>query len=262
MSQPTIKEANPFPVLELCQATAGARLDPGVVLAADVNWTVNCGEYWVVAGEQHAGKTDLLMLAAGLLPPVTGTCHLCGMDARQLDEHRIAERLRVGLVFEDGQLFPELTLLQNIALPLQYHRNLSAEEVVRVLEPLFDRMELTPLAGRRPAELSRNWRKRAGLARALVMEPELLLLDNPLHGLGASHRQWWLKFLDELHRERSLTVVLATDDLRPWAGDERRRFALLHEGVFSPAGGWAELCRTHARTVAALQAGAETATAN
>lgn len=247
----------PIPILQLWSATAGARIDPGRIVATEVNWTVNAGELWVVGGDQHSGKTDLLMLAAGLLPPVAGRGELFGRDVAELDETRITERLRVGFVFEDGRLFHEQTLLQNIALPLQYHRNLSAEEVLRTLEPLLNRMELAPLAGKLPTELSRNWCKRAGLARALAMEPELLILDNPLHGLGAAHRLWWLRFLDEIARERNLTIILATDDLRPWAGNERYRFALLHDGLFFATGPWPELSKNHPHLVRTLLAGAD-----
>ena len=245
------------PVIQLWSATAGARFDPGRTVATDVNWTVNAGEFWVVGGDQHSGKSDLLMLVAGLIPPVSGRCHLFGCDARELDETRIAERLRLGFVFEDGRLFHDRTLLQNIALPLQYHRNQPAEEVLRTLEPLLTRMELLPLAEKLPAELSRNWCKRAGLARALAMEPEVLILDNPLHGLGAPHRQWWLRFLDEIARERPLTIILATDDLRPWAGNERYRFALLHEGLFRPAGHWPDLLQKHPHLARTLLADAD-----
>ena len=236
----------PSPVLELRQVTATRRFGAGGLVATDINWTVNRREFWILAGDQHAGKTDLLMLVAGLLPPGAGEVRRFGTDLLQLDENRLADRLRTGFVFEDGQLFPELTLLQNIALPLQYHRDWSAEEVLRTLGPLLERMDLTTLAGLRPGEVSRNWHKRAGLARALALEPELLLLDNPFHGLGVAHRQWWLRFLDEIARERGLTVVLTTDDPGAWAGDERRRFALLHEGRFRAAGGWTDFCAAHA----------------
>ena len=73
-----------------------------------------------------------------------------------------------------------------------------------------------------PANVSGNWRQRAALARALMLKPEVLLLDNPLAGLGARHRQWWLRFLDQLWRGhdwcggRPMTLVVTTDDLRPW----------------------------------------------
>jgi ABC-type transporter Mla maintaining outer membrane lipid asymmetry ATPase subunit MlaF len=246
---------NPLPVIRLLQADAGARREPGRTVVAGVDWTVNAGEFWVVGGDQHAGKTDLLMLAAGLLPPAAGRCELFGREAGDLETSPVTERLRLGFVFEDGRLFPDLTLLQNIALPLQYHRNLSAEGVLQALEPLLDRMELSPLAARRPGELSRNWCKRAGLARALAAEPEVLILDNPLAGLGAAHREWWLRFLDDLARERHLTLILAADDLRPWAGHPQARFALLHEGLFSVAGSWAEFSASRPPALHALFAG-------
>ena len=121
--------------------------------------------------------------------------------------------------------------------------------------------ELLPLVEKLPAELSRNWCKRAGLARALALEPEVLILDNPLHGLGATHRQWWLRFLDEIARERNLTVILATDDLRPWAGNDHYRFALLHEGLFLAAGHWPDLLKNHPHLARTLLAGADRETA-
>ncbi len=107
-------------------------------------------------------------------------------------------------------------------------------------------MELTPLADVTPANVAANWRQRAALARALILQPELLLLDNPLSGLGARHRQWWLRFLDQLSRGhelfgcRPMTIVVTADDLRPWR-NARRKFALLHEKKFIPLGNWNEV---------------------
>lgn len=247
----------PAPVLELDAVTVVSRLDPDVVRARDVNWSVRAGEFWILAGEQNSGKSDLLMLAAGLLPATIGQCRLFGVNAQQLNENRLADRLRTGLVFEDGQLFAHLTVLQNIALPLQYHRGDSAEQVLQTVAPLLERMELTPLAEQRPAEISRNWRKRVGLARALALNPELLLLDNPFHGLTQHHRAWWIHFLDAWRAEHGTTLVLATDDLRPWAQDPHRQFALLHAGRFTAAGAWPDFWHQHQRTIQDLQTGTE-----
>jgi len=91
------------------------------------------------------------------------------------DETRLAERLRVGFVFEGGQLFHHLTLGRNVALPLQYHRDLTDDEADREAQPLLELMELSPLAGALPMGVSRNWIKRAGLARALMLKPDVLL---------------------------------------------------------------------------------------
>jgi len=259
MNPPTT--TNPVPVLELRQAAARHRQEPEVMVATGIDWTVQAGEFWVIAGEQSAGTRDFLFVAAGLLPPADGTCRLFGTDTRASESDRLADRLRTGFVFEDDQLFPELSLLDNIALPLFYHRDLAPETCAATLAPLLERMELTPIAHQRPDQLSRNWRKRASLARALALTPELLFLDNPFHGLGAVHRQWWTRFLDDLARERKLTVVLATEDLRPWAGNPRRQYALLHEGRFQPGGTWPEFSREHARLLQTLHAAAAPAPA-
>ena len=107
-------------------------------------------------------------------------------------------------------------------------------------------MELTPLADVTPANVAANWRSRAALARALILQPEMLLLDNPLAGLGARHRQWWLRFLDQLSHGHAqfggepMTMVVTADDLRPWQ-NARRKFALLHEKKLIPLGAWNEV---------------------
>ena len=89
--------------------SVGAMRDIGFIVLEDVNWSVAPGEFWVVAGQQHSGKSDLLMLAAGLMAPVTGECKLFGTETRTFGEAELAERLRVGFVFAGGQLFNQLT---------------------------------------------------------------------------------------------------------------------------------------------------------
>ena len=108
---------------------------------------------------------------------------------------------------------------------------------------MLELLELAPFANLTPGNLAVSWRQRAALARALVLKPEVLLLDNPLAGLTARQRQWLLNFLDQLWRGheffggRPMTIVVTTDDLRPWQ-HARRQFAVLHEGSFTALGGW------------------------
>ena len=245
------------PVIEMCGADVGAMRDQTLTVVADVNWAVAPGEFWVVAGQQQSGKSDLLMLAAGLMTPVRGSCRVFGCDTKNFGEAQIAERLRVGLVFAGGQLFHPLTVAENVALPLRYQKNLSAAAVACDVATLLELLELTPFADVLPANLTAKWRQRAALARALILQPELLLLDNPLGGLGGRHRQWLLNFLDQLGRGheffggRPLTIVASTDDLRPWR-DARKKFAVLHEQKFSVAGGWNELAADHPHAVKEL----------
>ena len=234
-----------IPAIEMRGVNVIAMRDASFTVVEDVNWSVAAGEFWVVAGQEHSGKSDLLMLAAGLMSPAGGSYKLFGSDTNDFGEAELAERLRVGFIFQGGQLFNQLTIAENIALPLQYQKNYPAAAATREAQALLELMELTPLADVTPANVTANWRQRAALARALILKPEILLLDNPLAGLGARHLQWWLRFLDQLSRGHEpfggpMTIVATADDLRPWEG-ARRKYALLRDKKFVPLGGWNEV---------------------
>jgi len=239
--------------IEMRDAHITALRDLTFTVVENVNWSVRPGEFWVVAGQPQSGKSDLLLTAAGLLLPGRGSCHVFGCGTDVFGEAQLAERLRVGLVFADGKLFNDLSIAQNIALPLRYQNLSDNDAAVRTTEVLLELLELTPFASVMPSNLPANWRGRAALARALILKPELLLLDNPLAGLGARHRQWLLNFLDRLAHGheffggRPVTIVATTDDLPAWR-NLRRKFAALHEGNFSVLGAWndAEFSRHHA----------------
>jgi len=232
-----------LPPIEMRGVSVTAMRDASFTVVEEMDWSVGTGEFWVVAGQEHSGKSDLLMLTAGLMSPAKGSYKLFGNDTKYFGEAELAERLRVGFVFQGGQLFNQLTITENAALPLQYQKNITAAEAAREAQALLNLMELTPLADVTPSNIAANWRQRVALVRALILKPEILLLDNPLAGLGARHLQWWLRFLDELSRGhewfggRPMTIVVTTDDLRPWQ-NPRRKFALLRDKKFIPLGGW------------------------
>lgn len=245
--------------IEMRGASINSMRDASLVVVEDVNWSVLPGEFWVVAGQQYSGKSDLLMHAAGLMAPVRGSCRVFDCETDSLGEAQLAERLRVGLVFAGGKLFSQLTLAENVALPLRYRKNLSLPEVANAVAELLELLELAPFADATPLNVAANWRQRAALARALVLKPELLLLDNPLGGLGARHRQWLLHFLDQLGNGhdffggRPMTIVLTTDDLRAWQGP-KRKFAVLDEKAFAVLGHWSEVKSAAHRAVKELLA--------
>jgi ABC-type transporter Mla maintaining outer membrane lipid asymmetry ATPase subunit MlaF len=224
-----------------------------------VDWSVAPGEFWVVAAPQYSGKTDFLMTTAGLLPPASGCYKFFGNETRIFDESRIADRLRMGFIFENAALFHYLTVAENVALPLRYHKNLNFDDAAKMIDELLTLTELKPVADVTPANLPRSWHKRAGLARALTLQPEILLLDNPLGALDARHSFWWLRFLDELSRGhksfggKPMTIIATTDDLRPWRGGQRK-FALLKEKQFVPLGAWNEMISANEPAVKELLA--------
>jgi ABC-type transporter Mla maintaining outer membrane lipid asymmetry ATPase subunit MlaF len=232
--------------IEMRAVEISAMRDTTFTVVDDVNWSVAAGEFWVVAGQQHSGKSDFLMMTAGLMPPAKGSYKFFGNETHIFDESRLADRLRMGFIFENAQLFHYLTIAENVALPLQYHKNLPLAEAVKEVEELLELMELKSIADVTPANLPRSWHKRAGFARALALRPEMLLLDNPLGGLDARHSHWWLHFLDDLWRghellgKKPMTIIATTDDLRPWRNGQRK-FALLKEKKFVPLGSWDEV---------------------
>src|SRR5476651_1920684 len=233
-------------VIEMRGVEVCSMRDTHLTALENVNWTVAAGEFWVVAGQQQSGKSDLMMMTAGLMTPAQGSYKLFGIETQSFGESELADRLRVGFVFENGQLFNHLTILENVALPLQYHKDLTPGAAEEKTMALLELMELKPLADVTPLNVGMNWLKRAALARALMLQPELLLLDNPLSVLGARHAKWWLHFLDQLWRGhewsggKPMTIVATAEDLRVWKNDARR-FALLRDKKFGLLGSWNEV---------------------
>lgn len=220
------------PLIQMSGVTAAALRDAAATVVTGVDWTVNAGEFWAVGGSAGAGKSDFLMLAAGLLAPRAGSCKIFGEAPPTFEEDRLQQRLRLGFVFEDGNLFNHLTVAENIALPLRYHRELPPAEIAARVAELLALTELESWADSAPGTLGRAWQKRAGLARALALAPELLLLDNPLGGADARHAAWWLGCLDHLAAgARATTLIVTADDLRAWRG-HARQFARLENGNF------------------------------
>jgi ABC-type transporter Mla maintaining outer membrane lipid asymmetry ATPase subunit MlaF len=228
--------------------TVSAANSSASVLVEEVNWTIASGDYWVVGGMPGSGKSDLLATAAGLNRPQRGRLRLFGREIGEWDEEGLlAARARVGIVFESGgRPFNHLTVAENIALPLRYHQNRSLAEVRETVEKILHFVGLTPLTNTTPGRVKPAERQRVALARALAMSPEVLLLDNPLAGLGPPEARWWRDCLAALFGGvdvvggRPVTLVVACHDLRPWA-DQGKQFALLKHRRWLPVGRREEL---------------------
>ncbi len=228
-------------VIELANVSVASRLDVNQELISDIEWTVLQGELWVIAGLQGSGKSDLMSLLAGLTAPLSGNYQLLGGQMPIEDEEALPQRLKMSAVIEQqAGLLHQLTVRENVALPLSYHRKDSDFDVERKTQEMLD---MTGLAGHSenfPGRLSRAWRTRAVLARALIMEPEVVLFDVPLAGLDPRNAAWWLEFIQKLHRGevfkgKPMSLVVTVDDLRPWRS-MNCEFALLKEGRFLKLG--------------------------
>lgn len=250
---------SPAPVILMRGVTAGSLHDPTATMVTEVDWQVNPGDFWVLAGLQGSGKSDFLMLTAGLMAPLSGQYWLFGEPMPIFEEARLPVRLRLGLVFENGQLFNHLTVRENVGLPFRYHHNLSKADAAEVVNNMIERMELAPWADTTPGALGRNWHKRVGLARALMLNPEVLLLDNPLAGLDLRHVYWWTHMLEQLAqgknsvREEPMTLVVTTSDLRTWTG-LASQFAVIKDARMTVLGERAQLDTANAELVGELLA--------
>jgi phospholipid/cholesterol/gamma-HCH transport system ATP-binding protein len=227
--------------IEMRGVAVASMHDPDRIVLDNIEWSVRSGEFWVIAGTQGSGRSDLLLLAGGLMSPARGEYFFLGEPMPIFEESRLKHRLRLGYVFESGQVFGQMTTAENVALPLRYHENVSLEVAGQRVAELLEVVELTRFASYVPTGLTRNWQKRVGLARALMLKPEVLVLDEPLSGLNARHAAWWLNFLEQLCAGHSfmggrrMTIIAAADDLRPWQGINRH-FAVINGKTFSVVG--------------------------
>jgi ABC-type transporter Mla maintaining outer membrane lipid asymmetry ATPase subunit MlaF len=228
-------DSPPYPTIEMVDVTLASLQDSARVVAEDVNWTVMPGDYWVVGGLHGVGKSDFIAAAGGVLLPASGTYRLFGKKIEHGFEQELVEtRLRVGVVFDGGRLLHHLTIAENVALPMQYHLALSHQELTARVSELLDAVDLLNVANANPTSISRNRQQRVGLARAMALQPEVLLLDGPLTGLDPTDANWWIEMLDRLAAGhpvmggRPATLVATAHDFIPWRG-HARQFAALRQ---------------------------------
>lgn len=217
--------------------------NPALPLLRAVDWEVNAGDCWIITGLQGSGKTVLLETAAGLHPILDGELHQFGeLHTENETPASNALRRRFGLVFDGtGRLFPDLSVWENVTLPLRYHQNLDLDEAMAAVADIFLALELEPIANHQPGRLSRAWARRVALARALALKPEVLLLDNPLAGLDPTHLRWWRNLLAGFLAGHPLfggvprTLLITCDALRPLL-PLGHSFALVHNGNWQELG--------------------------
>lgn len=187
----------------------------GQILHENLDLTVRRGEVLGLVGGSGTGKSVLLKVLIGLIPPVAGQITVLGQNLiRGGPATRHALRMRQGVLFQDGALFSAMTVLENVLVPLREHTSLPLPLLREVAQVKIAMAGLPPdSANKFPAELSGGMRKRAGLARALALDPALLFLDEPTAGLDPIGAAAFDRLVADLRRSLGLTVVMVTHDL-------------------------------------------------
>jgi iron(III) transport system ATP-binding protein len=205
-----------------------------IAAVRDLSLEVRDREFVTLLGPSGCGKTTLLRLIAGLLAPDAGTIRVGGATLSSADAVVPPERRGMGMVFQNYAVWPHKTVYENVAFGLAVRRIRGArarERVARVL----DLVNLGGLERRFPGELSGGQQQRVALARSLVVEPQILLLDEPLSNLDAKLRERMRWELKELQRRTGITFVYVTHD-QAEAMALSDRIAVLHEGVLLQSG--------------------------
>ncbi|MCU0578382.1 MAG: ATP-binding cassette domain-containing protein [Desulfobacterota bacterium] len=201
---------------------------PGPVFE-DFSWRVQRGDTWAVLGPSGCGKSTLLALLAGLLLPSSGRVRIDGAAL-------LRPRPQTGLILQDYGLLPWATVRQNAGLGLKVRRFYGADGIHAPRDPVpgrsvdfwLDRLGLVPVADQYPAQLSGGQRQRTAIARTLLLQPDLLLMDEPFSSLDTPTREALQVLTMELAAEQNLTLVLVTHALEE-AALLGRKILLLHE---------------------------------
>jgi len=195
-----------------------------------VNLQVTRGETLVVLGRSGTGKSVLLRLLIGLQRPDSGSIQVLGREITGLAENPLYEvRKKVGFVFQNSALYDSLTVVENVEFPLKYHRRISAAERRERAMAILSQVGMDQAAAKLPTEISGGMKKRVGLARALALEPEIMLYDEPTAGLDPITSSEINELILQLQKERTMSSIVVTHEIHS-AETISDRVALLDQG--------------------------------
>jgi phospholipid/cholesterol/gamma-HCH transport system ATP-binding protein len=181
-----------------------------------VNLSISRGQTVAIIGESGCGKTVLLKTMIGLLSPSRGSVCFDGQNLAAMPEKELTQqRIRFGFLFQQAALFDSMTIAQNIAFPMRQHTHKTGEEIKRIISARLAEVGLPEtVLSKKPAELSGGMRKRVGLARALALEPEVMLYDEPTTGLDPIMSDVINELILGTRRQHPVTSIVVTHDMR------------------------------------------------
>lgn len=184
------------------------------VLMKDISFEVNRGDIFIIMGGSGGGKSSLLRVLTGLVPPATGDIWIDGIDfAKASAAERDEIMQRCGILYQSGALFSSMTLAENIALPLQQYTNYSQKLIKELVSLKLALVGLTGFEEFYPSEISGGMKKRAGLARALALDPEIVYFDEPSAGLDPISSKLLDDLIIDINQSLGTTIVVVTHEL-------------------------------------------------
>lgn len=203
------------------------------------------GENLVVLGRSGTGKSVLIKIIAGLLKPDSGTVNVLGRDVPGLNAKELnALRLELGFSFQNSALYDSMSVKENLLFPLLHHRrHLPKSAVDRSVETVLDAVGLLQAKNQMPAELSGGQKKRIGIARTLILQPKIMLYDEPTAGLDPITSNEINELINEVQERYHTSSIIITHDLT-CAKDTGDRVAMLLDGVFAKEGTFDDVFRS------------------
>lgn len=206
-----------------------------IVALTKIDFSVERGEFVTLLGPSGSGKTTMLNLVAGMIAPTEGRIFIAGRDVTETPPNRRG----LGMVFQNYALMPHMTVFENIAFPLRVRR-IPREEIRRKVHEVLQLVQLTHVASRKPRELSGGQQQRISLARSLVYNPSVILMDEPLGALDKKLREQMQIELRRLHDELGITILYVTHDQEE-ALTMSDRIVLMNNGEIEQIGSPGEL---------------------
>lgn len=207
-----------------------------------VDLDVHKGENVVVLGRSGTGKSVLIKIIVGLLKPDKGQVNVLGVDVDKLNEVELrALRLKVGFSFQNSALYDSMTIRENLEFPLvRNSKQMKRPEINKAVEEVLDAVGLSQTINQMPSELSGGQRKRIGIARTLILNPEIMLYDEPTAGLDPTTCIEINSLINEVQQRYHTSAIIITHDLT-CAKQTGNRMAMLLEGKFIKQGSFEEV---------------------
>jgi phospholipid/cholesterol/gamma-HCH transport system ATP-binding protein len=212
------------------------------VILKGVDLHVVKGENLAVLGKSGSGKSVTIKCVVGLLKADEGEVNVFGTDVTKLDNHGLNEiRAKMGFLFQNGALYDSMSVRENLAFTLRHHKkDLTKEEIeVQVIEALKN-VGLEEAIDKMPSELSGGMRKRVGLARTLIIKPEIILYDEPTTGLDSITSREISELIVDIQKKYKTSAIIITHDM-PCARITSNRIIILKDGVITAEGTYEEL---------------------